>query len=296
MKALVLGGTQYMGIHLVRELIQAGHDVTIATRGSTPDPFGSKVRRLKIDRKDPESLQNALKDKLYDVSIDNIAYCSNEVRYLLDTLKTEKYVMTSTVSVYSKHFHEDMHEDEVDTKTHPLKWSDFVDFSTYDEDKRQAEAALFQAYSHVPAAAVRLPYIFGKDDYTKRLFFYIEHIFHGRPMHIDNLTARISFIDSVEAGQFLFHAATAPVFGYVNAGSKGTISLEEIIDYAEKRMSKKAVIDTSGVPGPINGCPSFGLDTSKAEATGFTFKNINDWVYPLIDHWAEELLANTKGE
>ena len=289
MKTLVLGGTRYMGVHLVNELISAGHEVTIATRGNTPDSYGNKVRRLKIDRKDPDSLRDAFQGKSYDVTVDNIAYSSNEVRFLLDSLQTSKYVLTSTVSVYSPHFHENMCETEIDTKTLPLKWCDFVDFSTYDEVKRQAEAAAFQAYSHIPSAAVRFPYIFGEDDYTNRLYFYVENIFYERPMHIDNLTARISFIDSVEAGQFLFHAATAPVFGPMNAGSNGTVSLEEIIAYTEKRMSKKAILSDTGATGTMNGVPSFGLDTSIAVKTGFKFRDINDWVYPLIDLWVKQL-------
>ena len=288
MKTLVLGGTKFMGVHLVNELIAAGHDVTIATRGTTPDSFGDKVSRIIVDRQDPAGLAVAFKGKTYDVTIDNIGYASNDIKYLLDSLQTNKYVFTSTVSVYSNNLHENMRETEVDTTTLPLKWCSYPNFP-YDEVKRQAEAALFQAYPNQLSAAVRFPYIFGDDDYTKRLFFYIENIFYERPMHIDNLAARLSFINSAEAGKFLYHAATAPVVGYVNAGSNGTISLEEIIAYTEKRTSKKAVIQESGAPATLNQVPSFGLDTSKATETGFKFKNISDWVYPLIDHWVHEL-------
>ena len=39
-KVLVLGGTRFFGKHLVEALLQAGHDVTIATRGITEDSFG----------------------------------------------------------------------------------------------------------------------------------------------------------------------------------------------------------------------------------------------------------------
>ena len=279
-----------MGIHLVNELIAAGHDVTIATRGNTADSFGDQVRRLIIDRQDPDSLRNALKDRSYDVTVDNIAYSSNEIRFLLDSLTTEKYIMTSTASVYSNHIHENMRETEADTTTFPLKWCNHDDFQ-YDEVKRQAEAALFQEYSNQPSAAVRFPYIFGKDDYTKRLFFYVENIFYERAMYIDNLSARLSFIDSAEAGQFLAHATAAPVFGYINASSRGTISLEELIDYVEKRTSRKAVVQAWGRAAPLNGVPGFSLDTSLAEKTGFQFKNINDWVYPLIDFWINQLLG-----
>jgi len=287
MKALILGGTKFMGVHLANELIAAGHDVTIATRGKTPDTFGSKVTRLTIDRRDPASLERALKGQHYDITVDNIAFSSNDVKHLLDVLHTDKYVLTSTVSVYADNLHMKMHEDEVDTTALPLKWLNYED-TTYDEAKRQSEAALFQAYPSQISAAVRFPYIFGDDDYTKRLYFYVENIVRECPMHIDNLTSRISFINSHEAGQFLAHAATGPVNGYVNAGSNGTISIEEIIRYTEKRASKKAIIKEDGTPATLNSVPSFGLDTSKAAAAGFQFRDIESWVYPLIDQWVSK--------
>ncbi|MGR4032399.1 NAD-dependent epimerase/dehydratase family protein, partial [Bacillus sp. ZZQ-131] len=51
-KVLVLGGTRFFGKHLVEYLLQAGHDVTIATRGVTEDSFGSAVKRIIVDRED----------------------------------------------------------------------------------------------------------------------------------------------------------------------------------------------------------------------------------------------------
>ena len=39
MKILVLGGTRFFGIHMVNDLIEKGHEVTLATRGITPDYF-----------------------------------------------------------------------------------------------------------------------------------------------------------------------------------------------------------------------------------------------------------------
>ena len=287
MKILILGGTKFIGVHLVNALVSASHEITIATRGKAPDPFGQRVSRLIIDRQDPASLETVLKGRKYDVTIDNIAYASNDIKHLLNVLQTVKYILTSTVSVYAPNFNKGLREEETDTKTYPLKWCNYED-TTYDEAKRQAEAALFQAYPGQQSAAVRFPYIFGHDDYTKRLYFYVENILHGRPMHIDNPTSRLSFINSQEAGRFLMHAAITPVTGYVNAASIGTISLEEIICYTEKQASKKAIISEAGIPAPLNGVPSFGLDTDKATASGFIFKNISDWVYPLIDRWIHE--------
>ncbi|CAN7742153.1 NAD-dependent epimerase/dehydratase family protein [Paenibacillus sp. LjRoot56] len=48
MKILVLGGTAFFGRRLVRLLLGDGHDVTIATRGQTPDDFGDAVTRIKV--------------------------------------------------------------------------------------------------------------------------------------------------------------------------------------------------------------------------------------------------------
>ena len=243
MKILVLGGTKYAGVHLVNKLLSGGHDVTIATRGKTPDNFGGAVKRKIIERENPDSLRSSLNGEFYDCVIDNLAYSSNEVRFLLDAVCTDKYILTSTASVYGD-FRLNMKEPETDTTSTALKWCGRDDYA-YDEVKRQAESALFQAYSHIPAAAVRFTLIFGKDDYTNRLGFYVENIVNEQPMNIDNLDARLAFINSSEAGHFLAWCAEGDIWGPVNASSAGGISLAEIIAYTEKRTNKKALLCSS---------------------------------------------------
>ena len=100
MKVLVLGGTRFFGKHMVSKLLEAGHDVTVATRGRAADPFGDKVRRLTVERTDGESLGKALAGQWYDAVCDSLAYCSNDVKALLDHVECGRYVMTSTASVY----------------------------------------------------------------------------------------------------------------------------------------------------------------------------------------------------
>ena len=46
MNILVIGGTRFFGIPMVDKLLEAGHDVTIATRGLSPDSFGGRVKRI----------------------------------------------------------------------------------------------------------------------------------------------------------------------------------------------------------------------------------------------------------
>ena len=78
MKILVLGGTRFFGIHMVNDLIEKGHEVTIATRGRTPDFFGDSVSRICFDRTDADSIKAVISSTHYDVIIDKIAYCSKE--------------------------------------------------------------------------------------------------------------------------------------------------------------------------------------------------------------------------
>lgn len=63
-KVLVLGGTRFFGKHLVEYLLQAGHDVTIATRGVTEDSFGNEVKRIIVDREDGKLLEERLEGKV----------------------------------------------------------------------------------------------------------------------------------------------------------------------------------------------------------------------------------------
>lgn len=41
---LVIGGTRFFGIHMVNELLTAGYDVTIATRGKASIHLGIRLK------------------------------------------------------------------------------------------------------------------------------------------------------------------------------------------------------------------------------------------------------------
>ena len=242
MNILILGGTRYFGIHLVNNLINSGHNITIATRGIVKDHFEDKVDRIILNRHQKHSLNRELNGRSFDMIYDNIAFCSNDVKNLLHTVETKRYIMTSTVSVYNN-FHHNITEDEFDPLTHNLSWCSENDFS-YDEAKRQAESALFQKYPHIPSIAVRFPWVIGTDDYTKRLYFYVEHVLRGVPMNIDNLNSELTFINSQEAGEFLAYLLTKDFTKTINASSNGYITIAQILHYSQMAL-KYATISRS---------------------------------------------------
>ncbi|MGN0113944.1 MAG: NAD-dependent epimerase/dehydratase family protein [Acutalibacteraceae bacterium] len=285
MKVLVIGGTRYFGIHTVKALLQSGHDVTVATRGRAAIPFGGNVSRITLERTYPDSMRAALKGKHFDVVIDKIAYCSNDIKYALDVLDCDRYIYMSTTSVYNPK-HIDTKESDFDSENIPFVWCDRLAFG-YEDIKRHAECALFQAYHDVSSAAVRYPFVIGKDDYTKRLLFYVEHVISQTPMYIDNIDCKMGFLRSDEAGRFMAFLAENDFVGAVNGCSGGVISMREVIDYVERKTGKQALLSKSGEPAPYNSEPEYSINTDKARILGFDFSQLSDWIYDLLDYYID---------
>jgi 2'-hydroxyisoflavone reductase len=99
MNLLVLGGTQFIGPHIVHALQEAGHHVTIFNRGKTPDTL-QHVTRLQGDRVETEL--SALQGLSFDATVDLSAYLPRSVRETIETLADPGfYCFVSTISVYS---------------------------------------------------------------------------------------------------------------------------------------------------------------------------------------------------
>ncbi len=288
MKILVIGGTRFFGIHTVNALVEKCHDVTIATRWNTPDSYGDKVKRICVERTDVQSLKEQLGGTYYDVVIDKLAYCSNDIKNVLEVIDCGKYIHMSSTAVYNPK-HVNTVEEDFEGEAGELIWCN-RDTYPYDEIKRQAEYALWQQYPDRNWVAVRYPFVIGGDDYTNRLEFYVEHVMKGLPMYIDNIDAQMSFIRSDEAGKFMAYLIDKDFTGAVNGASQGTISIREIIHYVEEKTSTKAILSKDGEPAPYNGEPPYSISTKKAESLGYTFTDLKDWIYELLDEYIEALM------
>ncbi len=283
MKILVLGGTRFFGIPMVEQLLQDGHEVTIATRGRAQDSFGDRVSRMTLDRTNPDSLKQALAGKHYDVVIDKIAYCSNDIKILMEILDCDKYIYMSSTAVYDPK-HINTVEEDFDGSKKELIWCNRPDFP-YDEIKRQAECALSQVYPDKNWVAVRYPFVIGRNDYTERLRFYVEHVMKGMPMYIDNIDSQMGFINSDEAGKFMAFLVDKDFNGPINGCSEGTISIREIISYVEEKTGCKAVLSEGGDEAPYNGEVEYSINTEKAARLGFRFSVLKDYVFDLLDFY-----------
>ncbi|WP_223589178.1 NAD-dependent epimerase/dehydratase family protein [Neobacillus bataviensis] len=285
--ALILGGTQFVGKRLVQLLLDEGIEVTIATRGKTPDSFGDQVSRLKISREDAGSLHKAFQGKKWDVVFDQTCYSSQEASDTLQALsgKIRKYIFTSSQAVYdfgTKHKEENFNPLEFN----PLLKTrgEYIGYVGYQEAKRAAEAVLFQN-AEVPVTAVRFPIIIGKDDYTNRLKFHVDHVKEGKAMFIENPDLRYSFIDSEEAATFLFSMAKSDFHGGINPGSSEDISLKELVTLIEDLTSTEAILQKDGDPSPYNLPGSWSVDTSFARSLGHNFISLDQLLNRLIHYY-----------
>ena len=282
MKILVIGGTRYFGKHLARELGRLGHGVTIATRGLTPDVFGNEVERIRLDRTDRESVKAKLAGLEFDVTYDNINYSPYDTESILECVQTKRYIFTSSSAVYAGG--RNLREEDFDPYHYLIRMGRRTDFD-YGEGKRLCESVLFQNYK-IEACAVRFPIVIGKDDYTRRLYSYVEHIARGEKMNVDNAEARFSMIESIQAGAFLAFLADRKETGPVNAAAKGHKSVAEIVKMSEEILGKEAVLGSNGIPAEFNGYPHNTLSTEKAEAMGFEFRELDPTIRELLSTYA----------
>ena len=287
MNILVIGGTRFFGVPMVERLLQRGERVTIATRGLARDGFGNRVERLRLDLREEDSVRSALRGRQFDVVIDKMGYCSNEMRWILESLECGRFLHMSTAGVYRLEGM-DIPEEAFNGAEGDLLWCGRQELD-YDSVKRNAERALCQVYRDRNWVSVRAPFVLGRNDYTGRLRFYVEHVLRGKPMWIDDLRARFCVAECDELADFFVFLTYSALTGAVNACSAGTISLEELLRYVEERSGVAPILEPDGDPAPYNGMMDNSLSTNKAAAAGFRFRDVHEWIYRLLDDYIDEV-------
>lgn len=99
MRLLVIGGTRFVGRHIVDAALARGHEVTLFNRGNDPDVFPG-VEHIEGDR---DSDLSALRGRSWDTVIDTCGYSPRQVESAAEVLRdsVNRYVFISTISVYA---------------------------------------------------------------------------------------------------------------------------------------------------------------------------------------------------
>ena len=103
MNILVLGGTRFIGRHIVEAFLAAGDQVAVFARGKSPDELPEGVERLRGDRNGGMAGLDTLTNRSWDACVDVSGYTPQQVRPSAELLdkRVGRYVFVSTVSVYA---------------------------------------------------------------------------------------------------------------------------------------------------------------------------------------------------
>lgn len=184
MRILVIGGTQFIGRHLVEALLAAGHRVTLLHRKSRR-LFAGRVDQLLADRSDESAIKRALKGHRFEAVFDN-AYdwargtTAQHVASMVEAClhkALRRYIFTSSVAAYG-----DGHLNCRETA--PLVPPGSL--NEYARNKADSERLLLRLHKRggLPAVTLRPPYVYGPANNFYREQFFWDRLRLGRPILI----------------------------------------------------------------------------------------------------------------
>lgn len=186
MRILVIGGTQFTGRHLVRQLLEAGHEVVLLNRGQSNPGLFSDLRIIKCDRESEEIGAQLNQEKYFDAVVDQCAYFPRDVERILGALreKTGHYILISSVSAYRSLQSETIPFIKEDDPTLECTEGEAQDrnLTSYGQRKAECERVAFaQSHSGVPVTIFRPSLIYGPFDPTDRFAYWIWRVSQRKP-------------------------------------------------------------------------------------------------------------------
>ncbi len=309
MKLLVIGGTVFLGRHIVESALARGHEITLFNRGVHNPKLFPQVEKIVGDR---DGDLAALEGRTWDAVIDPSGYVPRIVKISAEKLadKTPHYTFISTISVYS-----DFSGPEVTEETGLGKLEDAtteeITNDSYGPLKVLCEQVVENTYPG-RNLIIRPGLIVGPHDPTDRFTYWPERVAQGgevlAPGRPERLTQFIDVrdlaewtIQMVEAKHIGIFNGTGPDYGLTmgklldecNAvgGNKATFSWLD-----EQFLLESEVAPWSELPLWIPESEPLGValsntNVSKAIAAGLTFRPLPETVYDTLD-WAKTLPAD----
>jgi nucleoside-diphosphate-sugar epimerase len=194
MKVFVLGGTGFVGRHIVQRLHAGGHEVVVFHRGPTRCELPPAVHTILGDRQDLISFTGEVERFGPDVIIDVIPYTEAQARNVMQTFRglARRIVALSSGDVYRNYDGlRRVGSEPPDpcplAEDAPLRWN-LYSYRTqasspadwkFDYEKILVERVVL-GDSDLPGTILRLPMVYGPGDSHRRLFSYLKRMDDGR--------------------------------------------------------------------------------------------------------------------
>ena len=301
MRLLILGGSTFVGRHLVDAAVSRGHEVTVFNRGTSPSRLPVSVERLTGDR---YSDLSALHGRRWDAVVDTSGYLPDVVRdsaRLLADL-AEHYTFVSSISVYASFDAPGMDES---APLAVLSAERFAEIAAARPTPDRIVDEYAEAYgalkvlceqtveSHFPGRAlhVRAGLIVGPGDYVDRLPWWVRRVARGGDVLAPGSPASpLQVVDARDLGDWIVRLAERREPGAFNAtGPDRTLSLGEVLETCREATGSTArfvwvdetFLQANGVAPwtelplwipPAGHAGFMRVDCSKAIAAGLTFR------------------------
>lgn len=177
MRALIIGGTEFISLHLVQSLKARGHEVTVFNRGRRGERLPAGVRTIVGDRKDHAALRSALGGERFDGVFD-VTYAptlGEDVTALLDAVPGQPHALfVSTARVYDHAL--------------PIPYSEATPrgeyWGDYARHKIAGEDVLLERFraKGQPVTIVRPTHVMGPLNTRNNETFFMDRIWRGRPV------------------------------------------------------------------------------------------------------------------
>lgn len=219
MDLLVLGGTQFVGRHLVEAALARGWRVTLFNRGQTNSELFPEAERLRGNR-DPRIHPglSALEGRRWDVVVDCNGYVPRIVRAAAEALRDAvgQYIFISTGSVYD--FTQLQGEDDESAPLLSLEDPTTEEWfgPAYGGLKALCEEAVAEIYGE-RGLSLRLGIVAGPYDPTDRVTYWVARGARGGDaLAFGSPETPLQFIDARDLAEFTLLAAERRYHGIYN--------------------------------------------------------------------------------
>jgi len=295
---LVLGGTGFIGPHLVRLAVARGHKVTIFTRGRKSPDLPDAIVRLTGDRNgDLKSLEGKRWDAVVDDSATKPEWVQQSTALLAPN--AGRYLFTSSTGVYYPYLTHGLDES---TAPH-LEVKDPDDGSeTYGVAKATCEKIVADAFGD-RGLVVRPGYIVGPGDTTDRFPYWpVRFARGGEILAPGRRDDPVQWIDVRDLTAFMLHLLESRASGVHNAtGPKSVTTCRAFYEKARKALNqdarltfiedydflKKHEIEYS-IPWAMlqgNDLGMMSIDNAKAVAAGLRFRPLAETLRDTLAWW-----------
>ena len=302
MKILILGGTQFVGRHLVDAALARGHELTLFNRGQTDANAYPEVEQLRGDR---NNNLEALRGRQWDAAIDVAARIPRWVRASAELLadSIQHYTFVSTLSVYADFRNPGMTEDAPLGKL-TNESVEKVTNETYGPLKALCEQAAEQAMPG-RVLTVRPGLIVGPFDMSDRFSYWPARIARGGEVLAPAAPDRtVAFIDARDMAGWIIRMIESNQTGIFNVnGPDYPLTMGQVLETCRTVSSSNAYFTWVDEPflleqavGPWVELPLWIPDTpdekgfyrlnfNKALAAGLSFRPLAATVRDTLD-WA----------